>query len=178
MYSKILTQTAFDIVTLEEAKMQCRLTSSQDHEDTYLSSLIDTCCELAQNYTSRMLSTGTVKAFSEVYSLYLRLPYGDVSEVTEVTAENESGKTVTLSDFSFNDVTQRLTIPSDYAFYTNFYVTYACGYSVVPTKVKQGILLMIASMFSNREDGLIGQSYQKLPMSSLTLLDSVRIFEV
>ena len=177
MYKKITTQLPFEIATLSEVKAQCRLTSSFTIDDDYLSGLIEVCSALAQNYTNRLLSVGTVIASLQDYDYRITLFGGEINSVTSVTAEFEDGTIEDVIGFKFNNVSQKLTIPNDYAGYTNFLITYDTGYSVIPKPVKQGVLMMIASMYNNREDGLVGQDYQSLPFTSLRLLDTVKIYE-
>lgn len=177
MYKKIVTQTDMNLVTLAEAKAQCRLTTSFTMDDDYLESLIAVCSELAQNYVKRLLTTGTVIASLEKYQEKTFLYGGDITAIDSITATSPAGEEGDIIAFaSVNPVSQYLTISPLYASYTDFEITYQCGYETVPTKVKQGILMMIASMYNNREDGLINQSYEKLPFTSITLLDSVRQF--
>ena len=175
MFKKIMSQAIIDTVTLEEAKAQCRLTGSFTMDDAYITSLIETCNELAQNYTKRLLSVGNVITTFGTYQDRSFLFGGEIEEVKQVFATNLSGVEEELTLYSFNPVSQILTLSPLYASYTDFMVSYDCGYSVVPKPVKQGILLMLASMYNNREDGLIGQDYTSLPMTSLKLLDAVKL---
>lgn len=175
MFHKITNQAEFDIVTLDDAKAQCRLMPSFTMDDTYLTSLIEVCSDLAQTYTNRLLTVGTVDQVWEFYERSVFVFGGEVTEITSLTGEDTSGDTVTIEDYTFNEVSQSLSIPSSYSSYTNFTATFTAGYATVPSKVKQGILLMIASMYNNREDGLVGQTYQKLPFTSTALLNSVRL---
>lgn len=175
IYKKILTQAEFSIVTLSEAKAQCRLTSSFTKDDDYITSLIEVCSELAQNYTNRLLSVGDVALVSESYEPYIALYGGEIESIDTVTGVNLDGQEIDITDFSFSNITQKIKLPLDFASYYDITVQYSCGYVNVPKKVKQGVLMMIASMYNNREDGLVGQSYESLPMTSLKLLDSVRM---
>lgn len=68
MYTQIVSQGPFSgVITLDEAKRQCRLMSSFTMDDDDLNALIDSCCSLAQSYTKRLLTTGTVIAEMDEY---------------------------------------------------------------------------------------------------------------
>ena len=56
----IENQNLSELVTLDEAKAQLRLTKSNTMHDDRIVALISAAGELAQTYTNRMLSVGTV----------------------------------------------------------------------------------------------------------------------
>ena len=164
---KILTQDTFTAITLTQAKSQCRLLSSFTMDDDYIESLISMAADTAQEYLNWMISTGTVKQFcpeSGTVKLYGKF----VTEITEVTGFNSSGDEVTLTEdeYSYNDVTEEVTISSKYI-YIN--ITYSCGASSdeLPGNVRHGILMMISTMYNNREDFITGLSVEKMPMTSM-----------
>ncbi len=172
---KILTQTDFTAVTLDEAKSQCRLLSSFTLDDDYLNSLILTAADAAQQYLHWMVSTGTVKQYSGtggVLQLYGRY----VTGITEITATDSAGDEVTLvedDDYTYNDVTEEVTVSTAYV---DIYITYACGAGTddLPGSVKQGVLMLISTMYNNREDFIAGLTVEKMPLTSKKLLSMSR----
>ena len=175
---KILTQTTFTAVTLAEAKSQCRLMPSFVLDDDYISALILASADASQEYLHWMVSTGTVKQYSEAggsLKLYGRF----ITAITEITAINYAGVEVTLAvddDYTYNDVTDEVTI--DASLYSDINITYACGADVsdLPGSVKQGILMMISTMYNNREDFITGLTVAKMPMTSKNLLSMSRVY--
>jgi len=172
---KILTQTVFDAITLDEAKAQCRLMPSFVLDDTYITGLIPAAADAAQEYLHWMVSTGTVKQYSQqggVLKLYGR----NVTAITEITAKDSTGGDVTLTtdDYSYNDVTEEVTVSG--VLYYDINITYACGAAIanLPGAVKQAILMMISTMYNNREDFITGLSVEKMPMTSKHLLSMSR----
>ena len=133
-------------------------------DDGYLTSLISVCSELAQTYTNRALTPATV---TQIFSgqTTMTLWGGEVETVTSV----KDAEGIEL-EFTFNKVLQQIQVDSDYA-----EVLYDCGYATVPSPVKAGVLLMIASMYLMREDVVMGSSVDNLPLSSTVVLNSVRI---
>ncbi len=173
MYTQIVSQDPFtDVVTLDEAKRQCRLMSSFTMDDDDLTAIIDSCCSLAQSYTKRLLTAGTVNAEMDEYRSSWTLPFGSVTSITSVHLDD-----VEYTDFTFSPTTQRLKINESYS---NIKVTYECGYGTgeIPASAKQGILMMISTLYNNRDDFISGLSIEEVPLCSLTLLGSIRYFHV
>lgn len=167
MYSIIQTQTDLSaLVTLEEAKRQCRLLPSFTLDDDDLTHLIATCAELAQVYTHRLLTIGTVIVECDEYRPTLVLPWGNVTSIDQVLLDG-----VESTDYTFSPVTQKLKVNRSYS---NIKVTYEAGFTELPSRIKQGILMMISTWYNNREDYITGMTVEKIPLSALKCLDSVR----
>ena len=166
MYKKINSQLPLTLVTLAEVKAQCRVFST--FEDDYLTSLISPYSDLAQAYTRRMLTTGEASVFLEEYCPKIQLPFGDVTAVTEVLVDD-----VETTDFTFNPITQKVKINVSFS---EVKITFNAGFTTVPDIVKQAILIAINTTFVNRDDIVVGQSVAKLPMTSLDLLDKVKLY--
>lgn len=173
---KIQSQDPFASVTLAEAKEQCRLTSSFTMDDDYINGLILAAADCAQEYLHWMVSPGVVKQFAEEAGEILL--YGKfIDTITTVTAKNAQNEDVTLTadDYIYNDVTEAITIDDKYS---DIFITYSCGADTddLPHNVKQGILMLIATMYNNREDFVTGMSVEKMPMSSYKLLKKSRTY--
>lgn len=171
MFTVIQSQGSLaDLITLDEAKYQCRLMPDFILDDTELTDLKLACCELAQTYTHRLLTEGVVNGESDEYYPEFILPWGNVTAVTEVLLDDEA-----YTDFTFSPVTQKLKIPDTFS---NIKVTYNAGYSALPVKAKKAILMMISTLYNNHDDFIPGLTIQKIPMSSLMLLDSIKLYVV
>ena len=165
MYKRITEQAELSLVTVDEVKRQCRVFHNM--EDVYLGSLIIPYSDLAQSYTNRMLTAGTAEVFVEEYEPVILLPYGEVTEVTEVSVDD-----VETTNFTFNPITQKVTINDTF---TTAKITFSAGYTTVPDVVKMAVLMMISTAYNNRDDIIVGQTIQSIPMSSRVLLDRVRL---
>ena len=148
--------------------------SSQTKDDEYIADLIATCASLAQVYCNRLLSSGEVLLCVENYSQFTQLWGGGAKSITSVTATDINNVEVIISDFTFNPVTQKLTIPYTNNIYFNFMITYAAGYVTLPPQVKHAVLLMISTMYNNRDDYVTGLTDEKIPYSSIALLNTVK----
>jgi hypothetical protein len=169
MYSRIINQADFEnIVSLSEAKAQCRVFHEMD--DAYLEALIPVAGEMAQSYSNRMLTLGSATTVIECYQSTITLPFGDVTAVTEVLLDG-----VVSTDFTFEPVTQKLTINTAYSVAK---VTYSCGYVTAPKVVKQAMLMIINTLYDTRQDHIAGLTVAKMPLTSQTLLDAVRYYGI
>ncbi len=171
---KVVTQTDFAAITLSEAKTQCRLLDSFTLDDAYIEGLIPDCADAAQEYLNWMVSPGTVTQFvasAGVVQLYGKF----VTEITSITAFNSSGDTVTLTEdeYYYNPITEEIELSSSYYY---FYINYSCGASTteLPGNVRRGIMMMISTAYNNREDFITGLTVEKMPLTSVTLLEKSR----
>ncbi len=173
MYSKIQSQAEFStMVLLAEAKAQCSILPSQTMDDALIQRLVLSACDVAQTYTRRLLSEGSITLRVDCGGSEIRLPWGEPTDVTEIIIDDVD-ITADTEKYSLDDITEKLTINVSY---TKLKVTYDAGYEVLPHKVKQGILLMINTMYENRGDWITGMTIAKAPMTSLKLLDSVKYY--
>lgn len=173
MYTVINNQADLStLVTLAEAKRQCRLDPSFTLDDDELTDMTLVCTELAQSYTKRLLTVGSVSVEVEENKSVIQLPWGNVTTIDEVLLDDTA-----TTAFTFSPITQKLKITSGVAF-SNIKVTYTAGYTTLPMKAKQGILVMISTMYNNREDVATGTTVEELPLTARRLLDSIKYYEV
>ena len=174
MYTKINSQASLDdVITLSEAKRQCRLMDSFTLDDDELNMLRIACTELAQTYLHRLLSIGSVTLEKEEYVKWVQLPYGDATTIAEVLVDD-----VVTTDYTFSDVTQKVKL-GDNVISTNFSnikITYSCGMSEVPMRIKQGILVMISTMYNQHDDYVVGMSVEQIPMNARAILHSGKYY--
>ena len=57
----------------------------------------------------------------------------------------------------------------------NVRVTYKAGYTSAPNSVKMGVLMIISSLFMNREDTSIGFTVADIPLDSRQILGKVKL---
>ncbi len=179
---KIQSQTSFNAISLEQAKDQCRVALGFHIDDDYITQLILSAADCAQEYLHWMVSPGVVKQYAAVSNDLdgIRLYGRNISEITEITAKNQQGEDVTLTtdDYTYNDVTEMILISETLRGYTDFFITYSCGATPeqLPHNVRHGILMLISTMYNNREDFITGLSVANMPMSSYKLLKKSRLY--
>ena len=179
MHSKIKSQTPFNIVSLAEAKNQLNIIDTGDIDiddqiNDHVNLLISVASSLAQKYTNRLLSKGVIDllVYGET-SFYL--PYGDVTEDNNVivAAVGADAKT-----FVFEPISQIFTFDEgQVSSFDTMKITYDAGYAddYIPYPVKMGVLMLISTLFENREDTVVGMSVNEIPLGSKQLLDSVKL---
>ena len=173
MFTRIKSQTPFAIVTLEEAKRQLNIIDSTE-DDVHIQNLIYAASELAQKYTKRMLSNGSVElVFYGKKNIFL--PYGNATETDNPITVLMGEDPVT---FEFEEISQVLRITDGGVTDSDkIIVTYEAGYKSddVPHTAKMGTLMIIDSLFNNRGDTVVGASVNDIPLSSTAILDSIKI---
>lgn len=171
MYKKINSQASLStVVTLAEAKTQCRVTHTM--EDSYITALITVAAELAQTYSNRLLTLGSVTTVIEYPASQIQLPFGEVTAITALSLDGTAS-----TDYTFSPVTQKVTITAPDT-YVSAEITYNCGYSVLPSAVKQAVLMMISTLYNNRQDIVTGVTVEQIPLTSRMLLDTVRYYGI
>lgn len=175
MRTKITNVKDFNDVSLEMVMNHTRVDDGYDAEllQSYLSASID----LAGKYTNRALTERTVQAYLPVAQSVIRLPYGSVSAINNVTGVNRDGDEVSI-EFTFNDISESISL-SD-TDYTDVKIEYECGYpeGEVPKGIVQGILMLTGTLYNTREDISFGVTAYKVPFTSKALLDAYRIIPV
>ena len=171
MYTVIQSQdTLTGLVTLDEAKVQCRLLPSYTLDDADLTHITGVACELAQTFTRKLLTPGVIQAESDDYRSSIPLPWGNVSAINEVLLDD-----VADTEFTFSTTTGLLKPSRPYS---NIKVNYNAGYTSLPLTAKHGILMMISTMYDNKEDFIANMSIEKIPLASVKLLNAIKEYHV
>lgn len=175
MYSKIITQTSLaNIITLDEAKTQCRVSHSV--EDTYITYLVSVAADLAQGYTRKMLSPGNVKCVVDNYQGKILLPYGNPSVINSVLLDG-----VETTNYEFDDITESLVITDDSILFDKVTVDFDAGYpdfSSIPMSTIHAIKMLVSTMYNTREDLVIGMTIEKAPLAAMVLLNKDKYYVV
>ena len=164
MALKLITAPSTYPVTLAEAKLHCRVDIADD--DTLITALITAATEMAEQKTGRAIMTQTLEltldAFPEAFEL-TRVP---VQSITSVKYYDTTGAQQTLSNTLYAmDATDDFGFAYISPVYAGVWpdtrdqinavaVRYVAGYAdaaSVPQSIKNWILLMVSTMYANRE---------------------------
>lgn len=183
------TQPATEPVTLEQAKLQCRVEHAD--EDTLITALIKSARELAEHRTGRAFITQTCEwVLPSLDGDKIAFPVAPVQSITSIKYLDSNGVEQILPDSVYAlDKTGngkhylRLKYgqswPSVLSQFDAVKITFVAGYGDaddVPAAVKQWMLLAIDAYYKNR--GLISdtQTYELPEGFCAGLLNTVKIW--
>ena len=150
-------------------------------EDDLLLEKLQSAIDDAEDFTGRQLLTATFKAYLDEFPPekdYIELPFGNLQSVTSIKYKDSDGTETTMiegTDYLVEtnvDATQggdevgRIVLPygmswPSVTFYPSNPITieFVCGWKAaayVPNKIKQAILLMVADMYADRGEPIVG----------------------
>jgi uncharacterized phiE125 gp8 family phage protein len=190
----VYTQPTEEPVTLPEAKEHLRIIDDTS-QDTKISSLITVAREWCEEFTCRSLVSTifdlTLDCFPDECGGEIRLPRSKVQSVQSVKYYDTDG---TLQTMDAADYFAALAgepgriVPALNTFWPvtrdlpeQVIVRFTAGYGDaddVPKAIKQAMLLLIGSMYENREDEVTGTITQKLKGGAENLLWPYRVLEL
>lgn len=192
MALKLITAPAAEPVSTSEAKSHLRVDTTAD--DTYIGTLITVARQNVESHLRRALISQTWEVVLDDFPAgVIRLPKPPLASVTSIKYTDDEGNESTYS--SANYVVDSDTEPGrvvlksgqtwpavTLAAANGVRVRYVAGYgaagSNVPQAIRQAILLVIGSLYENREDVLVAQgvSIGVLPFGVVALLAPYRIY--
>lgn len=173
------------IITVADLKAHMRVTHTA--EDTLISALRSAAISWVEEHCNIKLGSYTARGYLPgFYNSYI--PIGPVTAVTEVkyqtTADTDYTTDLTTLVAS-NWFTDTISQPARIAFrdYPNVYeyaltpvvVSFTAGYGTVPAPVLQAIRLLVAHMYENRQEEIVGTITTRLKFGLDALLNPFRI---
>ena len=135
--------TVVEPVTLAEAKLYCRVTTSVD--DNQISLMIKQAREAIEVGTGLSLIPKTAVVWFTNFNGSFNLPYGPVNSFTSLIDEN--GDTIVAADYTLvGGKFPMLTRP----LWRNLKATYVVGYATIPNDLKIAILDQVSYDYENR----------------------------
>ena len=187
MAYSILSRTFSNVVGVDEASTHLRLWDNS--EDGYVQGLIEAATEVAEKYMNRLITEASV--IVQRSTLTAQLPLGkakSVEAVTFVNGNTEERETLSADLYTFNTITNCIEIKRatkahlQSASARDFQVTFVTGWSEaeVPHAIKQGILMLVGSMYEMREDAAVGQgvTVTKVPITHQYLFNKFKLYPV
>lgn len=172
-------------VTLEEAKVQCRIENT--YEDDEIAAMIVAARNQAELKLNRYIITQTLDAYYDRFGSCFELP--PLQSVTSITYLDNNGDSQTLaaSQYVVDDksIPARITPaygvtwPSTYDQTNAVSIKFVAGYGLaadVPECIKQWIKLQVSGYYDNRNPVVVGASVTEMPRDYVDgLLDSERV---
>ena len=173
------------IITVADLKAHMRVTHTA--EDTLISALRSAAISWVEEHCNIKLGSYTARGYLPgFYNAYI--PIGPVTAISEVKYQTTADKdyTTDLSTLAADNwYTDTISQPARIAFrdYPQTYeyaltpvvVTFTAGYSDMPAPVLQAIRLLVADMYENRQEEVIGTITTRLKFGLDALLNPFRI---
>lgn len=183
MSIRLITAASSYPVTLDEAKAQCRIDSSD--EDALINGLIAAATDYVELYTGRAIATQTWEYVADGFCDVMALTKGPVTSVTSVKYFDIDAVEQTLSatfyTVDFASDPQRVVLndgfqwPAVDAGVNKVTIRFVAGYTTVPPSIKHAILLLIGQWFDNRAD-VADKAMFATPNAVTSLLTNYRSF--
>lgn len=180
-----ITPNASLVVSLSDARLHLRIDADNTAEDALIQQMIQAATAHAENYLNRaLLNTVFEQKFDSWNNNELMLFRTPVSAVSSVKYFDTTGNEQTLSVEAYElDSTIEPSVlvpkfnqtwPSLRGHRNDVVVRYTAGYGSaatdVPKPIVQAILLIVTSLYENREDRVF-----RMPTASINLLNPYRV---
>jgi len=192
---KITTASVAEPLSLEEAKLQCRVTASDD--DVLIARLVVAAREYVERFTRRALTTKTIQLRLlefPIDSKPISLPRPPLISVTTLEYRDlDTGNYTALvegTDFEVDEAAEPAEIhlaylqqwPSARYVFDGARVTYQTGYGPdgedVPGALASACGLLIANWYENREPTIAATIVRKVPFTIESLMLPYKIPEL
>ena len=166
VHYKITTAPTAEPITLVESKAQCLVESAYTADDVFITSAIIAAREYFEKVTGRLLMPQTVKLAMSNFSANRKISLGisPVASITSITYQDSDNVGATLSSalYTFNDYITPPIIelnygeswPTTYDRSDAVVIEMVAGYAsaaLVPQSSKNTLLMLVASLYANRE---------------------------
>ena len=173
------------IISMADLKAHMRVTHTA--EDTLISALRSAAISWVEEHCNIKLGSYTARGYLPgFYNSYI--PIGPVTAVTEVKYQTTADTDYTTDLTTLvagNWFTDTISQPARIAFrdYPNVYeyaltpvvVSFTAGYGTMPAPVLQAIRLLVAHMYENRQEEIVGTITTRLKFGLDALLNPFRI---
>jgi uncharacterized phiE125 gp8 family phage protein len=191
MKYEITSQPAVEPLTVAEAKAHLRVDHTTD--DTLIESLIKAARTYCEQFQNRAYITQTRKLYLNDFpgnDCEIALPGAPLQSVSSVTYVDTDGATQTWSSSLYQvDAKDQpgVLMPVWGEVYPLVYpnklnavaITYVCGYggtsASIPENIRHAVRLLLGDMYNNRENAVVGNIVNTLPLSVESLLWQDRI---
>lgn len=187
MFYKRTSAISTEPITIEQARMQIGLASTDSSLDTLLTPLISAAREYVEKYTNRCLITATWVAYLDSFDRWgielFKLPVSEITSVKYYDTNNALQTLVEDTNYVTDIVTEPARLypasgeswPDTYDKPNAVEITFKSGYGAtaasVPSTIKAVMLMIITHMEANRGD----EGFRVLPPTINLLLNDYRL---
>lgn len=170
-------------MSLTTAQVKEHLRIEHDDEDTYIDNLRDAAYTWAEQYCGIAILDAEKVDYLDDFEDEIYLNYNPVQSITSIKYDDADGVQQTQSDYYLDDRAQEAYIKPIYNGtwpltnndYENVIITYQAGYATIPDQINQAVLLIVGSLYEQRENHITGTTIQKVPVAAEYLLAPYRI---
>lgn len=183
--TRMITASTLKLLTVQEAKQQCRITEDDDAHNADLSTLIDEVTDFIESLLNRSLLTSTRELHIATFGTgeELLLPFAPLQSVTFVKYYDEDNVQQTLSSSRYFAITDDRSCGSvylhpDYEWPETFerpdavQIRFVCGWTSaanVPAGIRKAAKMLLAHWFENRE-AVADRTFTEVPLAFETLM--------
>ena len=196
MIITLTTAPAVEPVSLEEAKLHCKLATTAAEaaayttEDDLLDRLITVSRTQAEQETGRRFITQTLTMYLNGWpsERYIRIPYPPLQSAVvtyRLSDDDDYDETLSTADVDIVSEPGRIILQPDESWpsgtlYTDkpIKIVFICGYGLAvaaPENIKSAILLKISDLYENRGEVVIGVSVGRIGGAVDSLLRQYQI---
>lgn len=182
---------------LTRTEVKDHLVIEHDDDDTMIDTLIGVAESIVENYTNRVLTAAVQTDYLDGFPVnYIQLQKAPFSSLTSITYVDVNGATQTWTASpepwvidTDNGLTRihrayGQTFPDARYQKKSVTITYRAGYEVaspeastVPGPLKQAGLLLIGSMYDQRENHVTGVQQYDIPVSAQWLMAPYKVYK-
>jgi uncharacterized phiE125 gp8 family phage protein len=176
----LIEDSEFEPVTLEQAKLHCRVDTTKD--DELIWSYVQTARRRVETMTKRSLGNETWEWRLDRFPKEFDVPRAPLRSVTSITYIDTDGAEQTLSTSLYTvdvySIPGRIVKaynqewPDTLGHIDDVTVTFESGYATqddVPPEIQQGVLLIVGDLYENREDSA-ERTLASIPLSAAQLV--------
>lgn len=152
-------------ISLQEAKDFMRILESDD--DATIEAMIKSATSYAENFTNRQFETATFELFAENFTQDIQLPKNPIKDLVSIEYMDQDGVYQVLDSANYY-------LYGEYDIFKVHFVktvshkthknaikyNFISGYDNVPEGIKSFILVMVSTLYENRELYVIGASIE------------------
>ena len=142
---------AEEIWPLEEVKNYLRI--SHKYDDNLIQSLIESATEAAENFTGLSINQRQIECKIQNTKSDFTLRYLPILRVEEVFVIKKGRKDKITDKFGYVNITANRIYLNDDHVDQDIEIEYIAGHKQIPRTISHGILMHVASMYENSENG-------------------------
>ena len=172
------------MLSLSEVKDHLRV--EVDDDDTLIGNLLTAAYSFVEKYCDSIILDTEKVDYLDCFQSEIMLKHSPVQSITSIAYNDEDSASQSQTDYYLDTREQRAVLKPKYGetwpatdnTYENVVITYQSGYASTPEQVNQAVLMLIGSLYEQRENHIIGVSIDTIPLSAEYLLEPYRFVTI